>query len=200
MRIVAGKYRGRKLADSSHLRDLRPTTDRNREALFNILTSGKVVSEIGFELIDANILDVCCGSGAVAFEALSRGAKSATLIDKNIDHLEIAKKTARDFDVRDEAKILSLDVRKLPENDEFFDLVFIDPPYAEDYQKIIKSLLEKNWIKKDSLVVIESGPRNKCGVASAGLDFCSELKILDQRKYGITSFTFLKLSSEVSDI
>lgn len=195
MRIVAGKYRGRKLAKSDHLKDLRPTTDRNREALFNILTSGKVVNESGFNLVDANILDICCGSGAVAFEALSRGAKSATLIDKNIDHLEIAKKTARDFDIRDEAKILCLDVRKLPENDEFFDLVFIDPPYAEDYQKIIKNLLEKKWIRKGSLVVIESNKSNE-----PENFICESLKIFDQRKYGITSFTFLKLSSKVSNI
>ena len=124
MRIVAGKFKGRKLAKSDHLKDLRPTTDRNREALFNILTSGRVVNEAGFNLIDANILDVCCGSGAVAFEALSRGAKLATLIDNNLDHLEIAKKTARDFGIKNEAKILCLDVRKLPENKEFFDLEY----------------------------------------------------------------------------
>ena len=94
MRIIAGKYRGRKLTESLHLKDLRPTTDTNRENLFNILYSSKELKQIGFELTNCNLLDVFCGTAAISFEALSRNAQSATLIDTNRQHLAIAKSNA----------------------------------------------------------------------------------------------------------
>ena len=95
MRIITGKFRGRNLLKSDHLKSLRPTTDKNREALFNILSFGKfdkglakglaegLAEGLDFKLIDSKILDLCCGSGSIGFEALSRGAKFITFIDNN---------------------------------------------------------------------------------------------------------------------
>jgi 16S rRNA (guanine966-N2)-methyltransferase len=188
MRIIAGKFRGRNLVDSLHLKKtLRPTTDMAREALFNILFSAKSLKKIGFELVDANVLDLCCGTGAVAFEALSRGAKFVTLIDNDRTHLELAKQNAALLKVESEAKILQLDARKLPQNTEDFDLIFIDPPYREDYEGIVKSLLEKNWIQKKSLVVIEFD-------STSDLKNISELlKEVETRNYGKTSFGFFTI-------
>ncbi len=183
MRIVAGKFRGRNLVKSDHLKSLRPTTDKNREALFNILNSAKFLAEIDFNLTDANVLDVCCGSGSVAFEALSRGAKSATLIENDSLHLELAQKNSLLLGVENQVKILRLDAKKLPKNDEFFDLVFVDPPYSEEYPQVIESLLENSWIKKSSLLVVEFPSSNEP-------DF-SPLRLLHSRRYGITSFAFL---------
>jgi 16S rRNA (guanine966-N2)-methyltransferase len=185
VRIVAGKFRGKNLLKSDHLKSLRPTTDKNREALFNILLSAKFVKEIGFKIDGANVLDVCCGSGAVGFEALSRGAKSAVLIENFSAHLELAKKNSVLLKVENDVEILSADAKRLPRNEKFFDLVFIDPPYAEDYAAIVKNLLEKNWIQKNSLVVVEFK------TADEAEKFVFEnLKLLDLRRYGKTSFGF----------
>ena len=185
MRIVAGKFRGKNLAKSDHLKSLRPTTDKNREALFNILSSAKFIKEIGFKIDGATILDVCCGSGAVAFEALSRGAKSVFLIDNFKAHLDLTKKNSELLKVENEIEIFCADVKNLPKNEKFFDLIFIDPPYAEDYPTIIKNLLEKNWIQKKSLVAVE--------FKTSMEDFVSPpLQVLDLRHYGKTSFVFLK--------
>lgn len=182
MRIVAGKFRGRSLAKSDHLK-LRPTTDKNREALFNILAVGKLVKEIGFELSGAKVLDMCCGTGAVGFEALSRGAESVTFVDLNREHLQVVRKNSELLAVEKSCEILCLDAKKLPENKTEFDLVFVDPPYAEDYEEIVKNLLQKNWISQKTLVVIESQ------TAKEDLNF-EGLKLLESRRYGSSSFWF----------
>lgn len=186
MRIITGKFRGRNLVKSD-LKTLRPTTDKNRETLFNILTSGKIIREIGFEIVNAEILDVCCGTGAVSFEALSRGAKFATLIDNNRFHLEISKKNSEHFAVEKQTEILRADVKKLHENKKFFDLVFVDPPYKEDYLLIMKNLVEKNWIQKNSLVVVEAKTYDL-----KKFEF-ENLRLLEMRESGSTAFGFYQL-------
>jgi 16S rRNA (guanine966-N2)-methyltransferase len=186
MRIITGKFRGRTLVKSD-LKTLRPTTDKNRETLFNILTSGKIIREIGFKIIDAEVLDVCCGTGAIGFEALSRGAKFITLIDNNFSHLEIAKKNSEVFAVENQTTILRADAKRIHENKKFFDLVFIDPPYKEDYPLIIKNLLEKNWIQKNSLVVIEAKTYDM-----KKFNF-ENLQLLEMRESGSTAFGFYQL-------
>ena len=188
MRIITGKFRGRNLVKSD-LKTLRPTTDKNRETLFNILTSGKLIREIGFEIVEAEILDVCCGTGAISFEALSRGAKFATLIDNNRFHLEVAKKNSEHFAVENQVAILRADVKKLHENKKFFDLVFVDPPYKEEYPLILKNLVEKNWIQKNSLVVVEAKTYDM-------KKFVFEnLRLLEIRESGSTAFGFYSLEN-----
>ena len=162
MRIISGKFRGRKLSDSRDLKNLRPTTDMAREALFNILFSARFLKEINFEFNNCNFLDVCCGSGAVGFEALSRGAKSITLIDNNSDHIALAKKNAELLKLGNEAKILKLDARKLPKNNEIFDVIFIDPPYEDDYLGIVESLINQGFIANQTLIIIEFSSRSNC--------------------------------------
>ena len=188
MRIVAGKFRGKNLTKSDHFTVLRPTTDKNREALFNILNSAKFIKEINFEIDGAAILDVCCGSGAVAFEAISRGAKSVFLIDNSVEHLALAKKNFELLKIESGVEFLRADVKNLPQNQKDFDLIFIDPPYAEDYPAIIKNLLEKNWIKKSSLIVVEFK------TTSEPKFILENFEVLDARRYGKTSFVFLKLN------
>lgn len=181
MRIVAGKLKGKKLTDSSHLKGLRPTTDKNREALFNILSSAKFIREINFSLEGVNILDLCCGTGAVAFEAISRGAEAALLIDKNSQHLEIAKKNAKILQVENQIKFLLCDAEKLPNATKTYELIYIDPPYAHNASQLIKNLIEKNWLDKNSLIAIET--------AEINFD-ADDLQLLDQRRYGKTHFSF----------
>lgn len=185
MRIIGGKLKGKKLVDATKYKDLRPTTDRNRESLFNILSSAKFLNEIKFDLIGANILDICCGTGAVSFEGLSRGAKKALLIDKDREHLKIAQENIDALNLQSQAEIKQIDIFKISKNEEFFDLIFIDPPYKENYALIIENLINFSWIKKGSLIVIESD-KNIC-------EFPSKLRLLDSRKYGKTFFNFLTI-------
>lgn len=189
MRIIAGKFRGKNLVSSNHLQNLRPTTDKNREALFNILTSGKITKDFGFTISNCNFLDVCCGTGAVAFEAISRGAKFACLIDKSPVHLEIAKKNINNLGLQNLVEIICSDAANLKQSKTLFDIVFIDPPYADNYIAIIKNLIEKQWINKKSLIVIES---KKSDNLSQKLEN-SGLKALEDRTYGKTVFGFFIL-------
>ncbi len=131
MRIIAGKYRGRNLKSPPDGKT-RPTSDRLRETLFNILTP-----RIGGE---TRFLDLCAGSGAVGIEALSRGAAYAAfvdisrtncgLIEENLDHLKIPEEQTEVFQ-SDAEKFLSRSA-------ETFDIVYYDPPYSEDYLDVLR--------------------------------------------------------------
>jgi 16S rRNA (guanine966-N2)-methyltransferase len=184
MRIVAGKFRGKNLAPSTHLK-LRPTTDKNRESLFNILSSAKFIKEIGFEIVESKVLDLCCGTGAVGFEALSRGAKSVTFIDNDSAHLDLVAKNSKSLGVENCAKIMCLDAKNLPKSNENFDLIFVDPPYSADYLAIMESLLKSGFIKEKTLIVIEFS-------IDAKLEniFAEKIKFLNSRSYGKTMFWF----------
>jgi len=188
MRIIAGKYRGRKLVEARHLKELRPTTDANRESLFNILSSSKIIKETGFELQNCDFLDAFCGSGAVSFEALSRGVKSATLIDKNRDHLEIAKENALILKETNLEYFYFDLTRKSPKAKKEHTLIFIDPPYSKNLAAAaFENLLNTGWIANNSLIVIEhSFLENLQPVAD-------KLELLEQRKYKDTIFSFYKL-------
>ncbi len=180
MRIISGKLKGRKFIDSSDFKDLRPTTDKNRETLFNILNSAKFLQEIEFSF--DNVLDLCCGTGAVAFEAISRGASYALLVDKNSKHLEIAKENAQKFGVENEVEFLLSDAEKLPQAKKIFNLIYIDPPYKIKATQMVKNLLEKKYADKNSLIIIESD-------RSFDEDF-EELKLIDSRVFGISKISF----------
>jgi 16S rRNA (guanine966-N2)-methyltransferase len=189
MRIVAGRFRGKNLANSDHLKSLRPTTDKNREALFNILSSAKFIKEIGFQIAESEVLDLCCGSGAVGFEALSRGANSVVFVDNDLSHLALTKKNAEILKVEKDIKIICADAKNLPQNEKLFNLIFIDPPYAIDYLAIMLSLLKKGWANQNSLIVVEFQSDSK------PQDFATQnFQLLDLRKYGKTAFAFLKVN------
>ncbi|MBU6339783.1 MAG: 16S rRNA (guanine(966)-N(2))-methyltransferase RsmD [Rickettsiales bacterium] len=190
MRIISGKFRGKKLCDSESFTALRPTTDKNRESLFNIISSGKFIKETKFEIAEAKILDVCSGSGSVSFEFLSRGAKSAFLIDNNSSHLNLAKKNAKLLNLEEACKFMLCDVKKnLAISSEEFDLIFIDPPYEEDYKTIISNLIAKKWITEKSIVIVEFDSANKDIEEFVAENFA----VLDLRKYGKTTFVFFRL-------
>ena len=155
MRIVAGKFRGRKLTNCEKLKNLRPTTDKNREALFNILQSAKFLKDLDFSLIDCNFLDLCCGTGAVGLEAISRGAKKVFFVENNRFHLDILQKNIELLKVENQTKIIAENIKNLDNLNENFDFIFLDPPYDEDYQKIVEHLLKKNYIKSKTLLIVE---------------------------------------------
>src|SRR6185436_801918 len=132
MRIIAGKYRGRRLKSPPSL-GTRPTSDRLRETLFNILAP---------RIEGARFLDLCAGSGAVGIEALSRGASHVTFADRSRKMYALIETNLKLLDVSDDAVEVvgreALDLLRRTIKDEAgpFDLIFFDPPYAMDYEKV----------------------------------------------------------------
>jgi 16S rRNA (guanine966-N2)-methyltransferase len=190
MRLISGKFRGRKLVDCEKLKTLRPTTDKNREAFFNILQSAKFLKDLDFSLIDCNFLDLCCGSGAVGLEAISRGAKKVFFVENNYQHLEILRKNIELLKVENQIKILAENVKNLNSLNEDFDLIFLDPPYDENYQEIVENLLEKKYLKPQTLLVVEFEAKKFKKFEEF---FIKNFEILDQRNYGISLFGFFKI-------
>ena len=190
MRIIAGKFRGRKLVDCEKLKTLRPTTDKNREAFFNILQSAKFLKDLNFSLIDCNFLDLCCGSGAVGLEAISRGAKKVFFVENNYPHLEILRKNIELLKVENQTKILAENVKNLNSINEDFNLIFLDPPYDENYQEIVENLLTKKYLKSQTLMVVEFEAKKFKKFEDF---FIKNFEILDQRIYGISFFGFFKI-------
>ena len=176
MRIIGGKYKGRVLAEFKG-NDVRPTSDRAKEALFNILA---------FRLIGARVLDLFAGSGALGLESLSRGAKEVVFNDYSKISLSILQKNLQALKVGGEAIVKNLDYTVcLGQAFGFFDVIFIDPPYREEYgEQALKMIAERGLLSEDGVVVYERD-----------LPFLGEiegLEKIDERKYGRTIFTFFK--------
>ena len=148
VRIIGGQHK-RRLLSFIDAQGLRPTPDRLKETLFNWLT--------GY-LTDAKILDTCAGSGALGFEAVSRGAKTATLIEPNLAQAQMLKQNAKLLKLSDKLTIVSTDaISALNTMHDAFDIIFIDPPYALNlWQPILQSLLERGLIHTDSTIYLES--------------------------------------------
>lgn len=148
VRIIGGQHK-RRLLTFVDAQGLRPTPDRLKETIFNWLT--------GY-LTDAKILDACAGSGALGFEAVSRGAKTATLIEPNLAQAQMLKQNAKLLRLSDKLTIVSTDaISALNTMHDAFDIIFIDPPYALNlWQPILKNLLDNALIHTDSKIYLEA--------------------------------------------
>jgi 16S rRNA (guanine966-N2)-methyltransferase len=156
MRIISGKYRGRKLKSPPSIQT-RPTSDRLRETLFNILAP---------RIQGARFLDLCAGSGAVGIEALSRGATHATLVDRsrrmcglietNLEALGVAEDES-EVVCAEVAEFLRRRAKKATMHGEAFDIVFFDPPYATDYEVVLKRLGDQSTplLAAEATIVVE---------------------------------------------
>ncbi len=175
MRIIAGKYKNRKLCvpeDDS----VRPTSSRMREAMFNILMHGEFG---GKQVIDARVADLCCGTGALGFEALSRGATHCSFVDASKKSLSLVEKTATSFSVGAACQIIHAQATKLPAAGQPYDLIFCDPPYDTPIlAEIYASLKQQNWLKAGTLIVTELPA---FGVTPPVLEGAEEIL---QRRYG----------------
>lgn len=183
MRIIGGEWRGRALTPvgkgdaNAHLR---PTSDRVREALFNVLTGGR----FGDPVTGARVLDLFAGTGALALEALSRGAAQAILVDDGTKARDLIRRNIDLCDASDRARLLRRDAtRPGPNTDDPFDLIFLDPPYGRGLgEKALQAADAAGWIAPDALIVWEE---NAPQPAPHGT------RMLDQRRYGDTWITFL---------
>lgn len=182
IRIVGGIWRGRKI-DVPASADLRPTADRAREGLFNRLLHG--FAERGFRLQNATVADVFAGTGAMGFEALSRGAASVTFLERDAAAAAGIEATIERFDANDRARVLRADALAPPPARQPFDLLVLDPPFDQDVASAtLTHLKARGWIRAGSLIVVES-ERDRPDPVAAGVE------LLDSRTYGRIKFAFL---------
>ncbi len=171
MRIIAGRHRGRAL-EAPPGTAVRPTSDRAREALFDILAHGRFSDGPAF--LDAQVLDAFAGTGAFGLEALSRGARMA--LTANVAKLG---ETAR-------CTVLGGDALKPPRPTGTCNLVFLDPPYHEDLAgPALVALTRAGWIAGDALIIVEVAAR-QAFPAPEGFD------VLEERKYGAARIVFMR--------
>jgi 16S rRNA (guanine966-N2)-methyltransferase len=184
MRIIGGRSRGVRLAELGEgdaKAHLRPTSDRVRESIFNLLINGGY----GNPVVQANVLDLFAGTGALGLEALSRGAKSATFVDDGAVARGLLKRNFALMQAEASCQFIWRDATQLGVNNgPEFDLIFLDPPYGKKLgEAALGSLRKGGWMAPDALLVWEEGSVPK---TPPGFDQ------LDQRKYGDTWVTILQ--------
>jgi 16S rRNA (guanine966-N2)-methyltransferase len=190
MRIVAGSMKGRKLQAPGG-RELRPTSERARESVFNIIEHG--LADWEGELAGASVVDVFCGTGALALEALSRGATHATLIDNSPASLAMAKKNAAHLGVWRETTLIKLDATRLPPPPLAAQapcaVAFLDAPYEKEMtQPALLGLTRKGWVGPGGLCVVEVA-------ANEPLPLAPGFKQLDVRTWGAARVEFLMVKA-----
>ena len=189
MRIVGGIFKGRRLMAPAGY-DVRPTGDRTRESLFNIITHGLAGWE--GELEDASVVDLFCGTGALGLEALSRGAAHVTLVDNSVSVLSVVKKNlALGIETAKRTTILRMDATRLalPPRSAGApcDIAFLDPPYGSGLAvPALGSLKTRGWLSDGGLAVIEVG-------SDESLNPPLGYVVLKTRSYGAAKIVFLLL-------
>ena len=181
MRIIGGKARGTKLytLDGDNTR---PTLDRVKESLFNIIQT---------KIPDSVFLDLFSGSGAIGLEAASRGARKVILCDKSKDAIQIIKKNIEKTHMEKQTECYQLSYEKLLETKikEKIDIIYIDPPYKTGLiYESLKIILSKELLNDDTLIIIETDEEERIIEKIKKI----ELDIVDQRKYGRAHLIFLK--------
>ena len=187
MRIVGGIHRGRPLKAPPG-RDLRPTSDRAREALFNILGHGMA----GVDLDGASVLDVFAGTGAFGLEALSRGADHATFIDNSAEAIKCLRQNADALGESLRATPIRADATRLPPPPLVAQapcaFAFLDPPYGSGLAvPALNALVAQRWIAAGTLSVVEIA-------AKEPFQAPDPFDCLDERTYGAARLVFLSLS------
>lgn len=186
MRIITGKAKG--IILKAPAGDLtRPTADRVKEAVFSMLQ---------FDIEERSILDLFAGSGQMGLEALSRGAREATFVDKSKDAIKLIRENAEKSKLSDSALIFQADyIEFLQKNiGKSYDIIFLDPPYAANmYKPALKKLLDNGYIKPSTFIICESD-FNELFENDTELE--SKFTIKKQSKYSKTVITILGLKNE----
>ncbi|MCI8443953.1 MAG: 16S rRNA (guanine(966)-N(2))-methyltransferase RsmD [Clostridia bacterium] len=185
MRIISGKARGTKLYTLEG-QNTRPTLDRVKESLFNILQP---------QIPESIFLDLFSGSGAIGLEAVSRGAKKAILCDKEKSAIQIIKKNIEKTHLEEQIELYQLPFEKLLKEKikEKLDIIYIDPPYQTDYAyQATKLIIENQLTKEEAIIIIETDEEERIQKQIKEL----KVNIIDQRKYGRAHLIFLKENRE----
>ncbi len=181
MRIISGKYKGRRITAPKNL-PVRPTTDMSKEALFNVLNNHYHFSEL-------KVLDLFSGTGNISYEFGSRGCENITSIDGDVGCINFIKKTAKEFDLNITA--IKNDVFKfLEKHKATYDIIFADPPYGieqKQFEKLIELVFEKELLGPGGMLVVEHSKRTK-------LDHMMHFSF--EKNYGGSVFTFYELEGD----
>lgn len=169
MRIIAGKYRGKKL-NEFELGSTKPTLDRVKESIF---------SSIQFDIIDAEVLDLFSGTGALGIECLSRGAKCVDFVDCNVEAIKLIKQNLKGID--GQYSVTQSDYMSYLQNAKLkakqYDIILLDPPYDKDFGiKAINYIVDNQMIKDDGIIIYER--------LYSGLDLQIDGYDIKQKKYG----------------
>jgi len=180
MRIISGKYKGRRLSPPKGL-PVRPTTDMSKEALFNVLNNN-------FDFDGLKVLDLFAGTGNISYEFASRGCSPITSVDADFGCVKFIKQVASEFDF-DIAAVKSDVFSFLEKNKATYDIIFADPPYGLDqktFEKIVLTVFEKGLLDEEGMMVIEHSKYTK-------LDHLTNFSF--QKSYGGSFFSFFELDS-----
>lgn len=188
MRITGGKLGGRRLVTPDDA-NVRPTSDRTRQAIFNMLRHKDF--GIGFALEGAAVVDLFAGTGALGIEALSQGARWCLLVDDSADSRALQRENVEGLGLTGATRIWRRDATNLgplgPSAGGPFNLVFLDPPYRKNLiPPALKSLKDGGWLADKALIVIESDAKEEIDVTG--------FELLDERDYGETRVRFLTSS------
>jgi len=186
MRIVTGRFKGRRLYTSGGT-EIRPTPDRVREAIFNVILHG--LKNWEGSLDHASVIDVFSGTGSLGLETLSRGAAHATFIDNSSASLAITKKNAKQLDIWQKITLLKLDATQLSPPPFAAkapcSLAFLDAPYNMNLSEpALANLERRGWLANNALVIVEIATKEN-------LSFSSNFSTLEERTYGMTKVVFL---------
>lgn len=184
VRVISGSARGLKLNTPGDDR-VRPTTDRVKESMFNIVQDW---------VYDSQVLDLFAGSGALGIEALSRGASQAVFCDNSLDSIKIIKSNIEKARVADRSQIVSGDfkrcLRDMEAKNQSFDMIFVDPPYYEGlFEEVLDTIRSCKILKKDGIVIVEHDAKKPIGQVEG-------LEVYKEKKYGITMLTFYCLEDD----
>ena len=181
MRIISGKARGTKLYTLDGTAT-RPTLDRVKESLFDIIQN---------DIEDSTVLDLFSGSGAIGLEFLSRGAKRAVLCDSSKDAIKIIKQNVQKTHFEEKVEVYNMEFTKLVERlqNQKFDIIYIDPPYATDFIKIsLEKIIEYELVNENTKIIVETDDETRILNQIEKMD----VEITDKRKYGRATIIFLK--------
>lgn len=182
MRIVGGKFRGKALLSPTD-DSIRPTSDRARESMFNILAS-----RIGVHLDGVKVLDLFAGTGALGLEAISRGATGAVFVDTGAEARGLIRDHIEAFGIAGFAKLLRRDATALGPAGTMgpFDLVFLDPPYAKGLgEQALVSLRAGAWLASEATIVLEESSEIELALPPG-------FEIDDRREYGAAAVHFIR--------
>lgn len=180
MRIISGKARGTKLYTLEGL-TTRPTLDRVKESIFNIIQS---------KIQDSTVLDLFAGSGAIGLEMISRGASKAILCDKSKDAIEIIEKNIEKTHMKDKVELYNLDFENCIDKVKTikFDIIYLDPPYNTNYiSKALNKIVDLDIVKQEGLIIVETDDEPRILKEIDKI----KVKIVDKRKYGRATIIFL---------
>jgi 16S rRNA (guanine966-N2)-methyltransferase len=184
LRIVGGVHRGRRLVVPPG-EAVRPTGDRTREALFNILSHGGFAAP-GMPFADRPVLDAFAGTGVLGLEALSRGASAAVFIENGCDALAALRRNVRALGEEDRTQIVAGDATRPPRATYTCTVAFLDPPYGSGLAaSVLPALAAAGWLAADALAVVELA-------AAEELAPLSGFAPIDERVYGAARLVFLR--------